>query len=253
MTGIEWTALDYVWLAAFAVAVGIAIGATGIGGVVLAPYLISVAGFPVIVAIATSIAAFIVVGLAGTVIYTRQGAMDWRMAGWLSLGAAPGAWAGSVAVAAIRPEIVATGIAVLMVVTGLNSFRKSAPLFRGWQPGAAAFTLIGLIVGVVSGLSGTGGPVTMVPLLVAIGQPALAIVAVSQIIQIPISGSAIVAHLSEGRIIWPVTIILAIAMAVGLRLGAALITGRDPSVLRLILAGSLVVAGSFLLVRQLMF
>ena len=247
MTGIEWTALDYVWLAAFAVAVGIAIGATGIGGVVLAPYLISVAGFPVIVAIATSIAAFIVVGLAGTVIYTRQGAMDWRMAGWLSLGA------GSVAVAAIRPEIVATGIAVLMVVTGLNSFRKSAPLFRGWQPGAAAFTLIGLVVGVVSGLSGTGGPVTMVPLLVAIGQPALAIVAVSQIIQIPISGSAIVAHLSEGRIIWPVTIILAVAMAVGLRLGAALITGRDPSVLRLILAGSLVVAGSFLLVRQLMF
>ena len=49
------------------------------------------------------------------------------------------------------------------------------------------------------------------------------------------------------------TIILAVAMAVGLRLGAALITGRDPSVLRLILAGSLVVAGSFLLVRQLMF
>ncbi|MEQ9198886.1 MAG: hypothetical protein RLN80_02785, partial [Rhodospirillales bacterium] len=63
---------------------------------------------------------------------------------------------------------------------------------------------------------------------------------------------AIMAHLAEGRIIWSVTIIVAVAMAVGLRLGAALISGRDPSVLRLILAGSLVVAGSFLLVRQLL-
>jgi hypothetical protein len=251
MTGFEWSVAEFGLLALFAVFVGAAIGSTGIGGVLLAPWLIAVQGMPVLPAVATTIAAFILVGASGTVIYARRGLLDWRMAGWLSLGAVPGAVAGSFAVAAVPPAFVATGIALMMVLAGLDGLRRGSRSGREFSLGPAVLAVIGFVVGVVSGMSGTGGPVTLAPILVALGQAPIGIVALSQVIQIPISGSAIATHLAEGRIFWPATIAMAAGMIAGLRIGAGLVIGRDPALLRRLLGMSLVVAGGFLLVRQI--
>lgn len=251
MTGLEWSVAELGLLTLFAVFVGAAIGATGIGGVLLAPWLIAVQGMAVLSAVATTIAAFILVGASGTVIYARRGLLDWRMAGWLSLGAAPGAVAGSFAVAAIPPGAVATGIAMMMVLAGFDGLRRGNLPAREFRLGPPALVAIGLVVGVVSGMSGTGGPVTLAPILVALGQAPIGIVALSQVIQVPISGSAIATHIAEGRIFWPATLAMAAGMILGLRLGAGLVIGRDARLLRRLLGISLVVAGSFLLVRQL--
>lgn len=250
MIGLEWSLADYGALVLFAGVVGAAIGATGIGGVVLAPYLMTVAGMPVVPAIATTIAAFSLVGLSGTFTYARRGLMDWQSAFWLGLGAAPGAWAGSLAVAAISSALVAAFVALLMLVAGVYGLLPSLSVADKPALKPGVYLPVGLVVGVVSGLSGTGGPVMLVPILVALGQPAILIVALSQIIQVPISLSAVTVHLPEGRIDWAVTIILALAMSAGLQAGARIAVGRNPATLRKGLSWTLVFCGGFLLVRQ---
>ena len=78
--------LAYVALGASA---GLLVGCVGIGGVILVPALVYVAGYPLPVAIAAAMCAFIVSGLVGSYAYWKSGAIRWRLALPLGLGALP--------------------------------------------------------------------------------------------------------------------------------------------------------------------
>src|SRR5215210_6983018 len=66
-----------------ALVVGLLIGCVGIGGVLLTPALVYVGGLGFHLAAATSMWAFLFAGTAGTLIYSRRGSVDWRLAAWL--------------------------------------------------------------------------------------------------------------------------------------------------------------------------
>ena len=57
----------------FGLIAGLLIGAAGIGGVILVPLLVYVAGIDIHTSIAASVAAFFVSGLVGTVVYSLNG------------------------------------------------------------------------------------------------------------------------------------------------------------------------------------
>lgn len=69
--------------------IGIVLGLVSIGGFFLAPILSYFLGIDLHYAMATSLWSFLFTGAAGTIVYARQGAISWSIAGWLSLGIIP--------------------------------------------------------------------------------------------------------------------------------------------------------------------
>ncbi len=58
---------------------GLLIGTVGIGGILLAPMLVYIAGIDLHLAMATSSLSFLFAGIAGTVAYARKGSISWKM------------------------------------------------------------------------------------------------------------------------------------------------------------------------------
>ena len=99
--------------------IGVAIGSTGIGGVLLVPFLIHVLELPAPIAVALALWAFLWSGLVATGLYARHGSIAWREAAWLSLAALPGAYLGAHALGLIPPMALAAtmlGAAAAMVL-----------------------------------------------------------------------------------------------------------------------------------------
>jgi len=82
-------------LAAIGLIVGMLIGSIGIGGVLLVPGLVYLAGVDIHIAIASCMLSYAFSGLMGAWVYTRRGTIRWTTGGWLSLGAMPGAALGA--------------------------------------------------------------------------------------------------------------------------------------------------------------
>jgi len=191
---------------------------------VIAPALVHLGGFEARAAVTAPMVGYLCAGLMGAVVYARHGSIRWRPALALCCGAAPAAYAGALAVPVLPAGVLELGMALLLILTGVNAVRRTsstvpsspaAPL-----PGAAALTLIGAAVGFLSVATGTGGPVILVPLLLWLGLPILAAVGLTQVIQVPIGALAAVASAVQGMADWPVALLLAIGLTGGAWLGA---------------------------------
>mgnify|MGYP006241476633 CR=1 FL=1 len=69
---------------------GLLIGVAGIGGVILVPLLVYLAGADIHQSIAAAIFSFFISGVVGTIIYTRRGVIEWPLVRSLVTGAIPG-------------------------------------------------------------------------------------------------------------------------------------------------------------------
>lgn len=177
------------------------IGATGIGGVLVVPVLSHFEAMQVQRAIAASALAFALPG-AAALWWLRSGAhAAGARLGALVLGALPGAVLGALLVHHIDPRWLLAGLALLALASGL----------RGLLPAPAAATVpsalstttaavLGFAVGLGSALTGTGGPVLLVPLLMLRRQPLVATVAAAQAIQLPLALCASAAHWASGSL-----------------------------------------------------
>jgi uncharacterized membrane protein YfcA len=92
--------LGHVALGAIA---GLLVGCVGIGGVILVPALVYLAGYSLPIAIAAAMCAFIVSGLVGTYAYANAGSIHWRTTVPLSLAALPCAFGGALLVSSVPP------------------------------------------------------------------------------------------------------------------------------------------------------
>jgi Sulfite exporter TauE/SafE len=68
------------WIALLGTLSGLMIGCIGIGGVILVPALVFLAGVAIEIAIPAAMFAYILSGLAATVVFARNKSIDWRMA-----------------------------------------------------------------------------------------------------------------------------------------------------------------------------
>jgi uncharacterized membrane protein YfcA len=178
---------------------GLLIGCIGVGGVLLVPTL-SLAGVSVHVAVAASMAAFVFSGAIGTWLYARRGSIDWRSAGWVSLGAAPAAFLGAIAGNRASGTLLTALIGLTVIFAGVRALRRDgkagAARWRALAP--LSLALIGAGVGFASAITGTGGPLLLVPLLIWLDLPILAVVGLSQAAQVPIALMATAGNLVDG-------------------------------------------------------
>jgi uncharacterized membrane protein YfcA len=230
---------------------GLLIGCIGIGGVLLVPCL-SLGGLDVHEAIAASMLSFIFSGAIGVWLYARHGSIDWRSLAFLAAGAAPGAFIGSLLAAHTSQNILLTLVGATVAFAGWRSMRArpahAVHAAKVLQP----LSLMGIAVGVGIGsaMTGTGGPVLLVPLLMWRNMPVLASVGLSQAIQIPIALMATVGNVWTGSLDLRLGALLSIGVTVGAAVGAHVAHAVPAVFLARVVAVALVAVGAVILVRS---
>ena len=192
------------------------IGATGIGGVLVVPALSQLEGLDVTRAISASALAFAFPGLAALWWLRRSTAAG--VPGLLALvgGAVPGALLGASLVHRIDARWLLAGLAALALGSGWRGLRTAQTSTNDGPPLALpAMGGLGLAVGLGSALTGTGGPVLLVPLLMMWRQPLARTVAAAQAIQLPVALCASAAHWAMGPIDLRLGCVLGVILLVG--------------------------------------
>jgi uncharacterized protein len=238
------------FILALALASGLLIGCIGIGGVLLVPIL-TLSGTDVHEAIAASMFAYIFSGVIGTWIYARRSSIDWASAAWLSAGAMPGAFAGALLAARLSGEMLLFFVGVAVILSGLRALlgRSASGEGRGDLP-VPMLLAIGIGVGIGSAVTGTGGPVLLVPLLMWLRVPVLAAVGLSQAIQIPIAGLATAGNVIAGHLDPRLAILLSIGLTLGSAVGARIAHALPSLFLTRLVAIVLLLVGALLIVRS---
>ena len=154
---------------------GLLSGLFGVGGgIVMVPLLGAVLGLDQHRAQGATLAAMLLpTGLPAVLEYRRRGIQSsWRLVGVMILGFLGGVTGGSLLANLIPSGPLRWGYAAFLVVLAWRTFRRveRAPVDRGAEPfdlsGLWRWGLpIGAFAGLVSGLTGLGGAVVVVPLL----------------------------------------------------------------------------------------
>ena len=229
--------------------VGLLIGAIGVGGVLLVPSLNYFAGISLHEAIPACMFSYLATGAVGACVFARHGSIQWKMALWVCGGAIPAAYLGALSLLYIPANIVKLLIALLMILAGLNSLLSSNKSNDGEgvahrQLDRTALVLIGFVSGFGSAITGTGGPLILVPLIIFLGLPVLTAVGLSQVVQIPIAAFASVANWSQGSLNVTLGLWIAVAMVAGSLAGATLIHHLPVDPIKKGLSGILIVVGA---------
>lgn len=237
-------------MAALAFVSGILIGCIGIGGALLVPGL-SIAGIDVHKAISASMFSFIFAGFIGVWLYARKGSIDWAPTTWLCSGAAPGALIGALIATHLNGQILLALVGVTVVSAGARVFARQphAPA-PGRSVSPVILCVVGAAVGAGSALTGTSGPVLLVPLLIGLGTPVLASVGLSQAIQIPIAVMASLGNLWSGSLNWRLAGVLSLGLALGAPIGVPLAHKLPAHFLTRIVAIALVIIGALLVLKS---
>jgi len=242
--------LALVAIVALGAVAGVLVGGVGIGGVIVVPALVYLAGYSVPAAIAAAMCAFIVSGLVGSYAYAKAGSIRWRMTWPLSLAALPCAFGGALLVSFVPPALLELAIGVLTAGSGLHALASRRDRPDGSRtPSAPLLAAAGAVTGLVSALTGTGGPLVLVPMLVALDVPTLASIGLAQVVQLPVAAAATGGFLISGLLDFPLGLALAAGIAVGTWIGAKAAHALPTATLRRIVAGLLVIVGAAMLLR----
>jgi hypothetical protein len=231
------------------------IGTVGVGGVLMVAYLALFAGLSIHEAAATSLFSFLFTGILGTVLYQRRGSIHWRITVPVCAGAVVFGFLGAMSAAAIDARPLALLIALIIIAAGIYIFMPMKTV-SGERDGRAPgerwlLASVGAASGFGSGLSGAGGPLFSVPIMVILRYLPLTAVATSQVLQIVAAASGSAENLRHGFIDWGAAAVITVFELAGVILGVRIAHAASALALRR-LAGLLCVAsGGFLLVRTL--
>jgi uncharacterized membrane protein YfcA len=211
---------------------GMLISATGVGGVLIIPALMFFGDLGTHEAMATALLSFFFVGLFSTGRYQAHGLIDWPTSAPVLLGSLLSAYPGARLAALFSPVVLDLTLAAVIIFSTLYSMRTdqgAAQAPRGERGGRRRLALlfsIGAFCGFLCGLTGTGGGIVSIPLMLIFGFPALICVATSQALQIVISVAGSAGNLANGFIdfslAWWVTGLEVAGAAAGVRIARSL-------------------------------
>lgn len=237
--------------ALFASAAGFLIGCVGIGGVILVPLLAYVGGVNIHVAIAAAMFAYLVSGAIGTAVFAKEKSIRWDLTAWMWAGAMPAAFAGALAASISSAWVLELVIGLLTVATGLNTlFGQDQAAADGGEPlPPPVLTGVGAVTGFASALTGTGGPLVLIPILMWFQMPVLMAIGLSQAIQLPIAVLATGGNLYTGTLDLALGVVLAVGISLGTWAGARVAHMLPKTVLRSSVSVLLVIVGTAILLK----
>lgn len=220
--------------------VGIVVGLTGMGGGALMTPALIFLGINPTAAVANDLVAAAVNKSVGAGVHWRHGAPDLRLAGWLTLGSVPTAFAGAFIVRAVgageaQEQFVKLAIGVALLFTALTyTLRTYLQLRtrvsgRGGHDGpvvvkAVPTLLVGAVGGLLVGVTSVGsGSLIMVSLLLLYpALQAVKLVGTDLVQAVPLVLSAAVSHVLITGIDWAILIPLVLGGMPGTFLGSRL-------------------------------
>ena len=235
--------------------VGLSLGVLGAGGSILtAPIFVYVLGYGARQSIAMSLPVVGVVSLVGSV----RHAMNGRVRPWTALRfgllTMAGAYAGARAAGHITGDLQLALLAGVMFLAGVSMLRGREPeAIEAARAGTARATrlrmvLVGLAVGLLTGIVGIGGGFLIVPALVTlVGVPIREAVGTSLVVitMNAIGGSA--GYLGTTVIPWGYLAAFTFVASLGIVLGSHLSGSWRPATLRRVFALFLLAVGAFIL------
>ena len=239
----------------FGLLAGLLIGAAGIGGVILVPLLVYFAGVDIHTSIAAAVAAFLVSGFVGTVVYSQRGTIQWIDFMSISIGAVPGAFIGAYVLPKINAQLLTFFIAIALLVSAVRQIRsnKMEDVDRPFREVSKhQMALVGLVTGFFSVLSGTGGPLVLLPLLTWLSVPLVTAIGLSQAIQLPIAIFATVGNEANNLVNWDLVLFLAIGLAIGSFIGAKLSKSLPVEHIKALVAFLLFGSGAYMIIALLL-
>lgn len=237
---------------------GIGITALGPGGVVVTIGLFAWSGLSPAEIAGTAIVTNVGSGLLGAEVYRRSGQLRepgaQRLARTLIACAVLGTPLGVLANAHVSGPLFGSMLGACVLIVGVLLYarvRRSGPVAPRPEPLARGRLVgIGGAVAVVSGLFGLGGPLLSVPMLIAAGAPMLTALAAAQAQSIVIAGIGTIGYAVQGDVSWPLAVLVGIPQLAGVLLGWRLAHALPTDRLRIALAGTLIVVGPYLILRN---
>jgi uncharacterized membrane protein YfcA len=239
---------ELIWIVLLGLTSGLMIGCIGIGGVILVPALVFVADIPIQISIPAAMMAYVLSGLVATAVFAHNGSIRWGMAAWLCAGATPTSFVGAWAVSIVNPRLLETWLGLLTLLSGLNSLKGQTAADRPERAlSSSQLLIVGAVTGFLSSISGTGGPLVLVPIIISMTVPVLVAVGLSQVIQLPVAIVATFGNLLYGQFNLELGAVLAVSLTVGSWYGARLAHVVPRTTLRWIVSVVLVTVGALIL------
>ena len=238
---------------------GVLSAAFGVGGAVISTPAIRTLGASAAIAVGTTLPSILPSAVAGTLRYSREGLIDWRVVRWTAPVGVVSAVGGSLLSKVVPGEghwlMVLT--AALLGFTAVRMARQAdeppptvpetddealavlhAPDGRNDRP--PVLVGVGLLAGLLSGLLGVGGGIVMVPGFTEVARiPLKTAIATSLACVGVFALPGTVTHGLLGDIDWRFALLLAVGVVPGARLGAVAAIRSSNRRLRLAVAGFL--------------
>ncbi|MGH8688228.1 MAG: sulfite exporter TauE/SafE family protein [Burkholderiales bacterium] len=229
-------------VAAAALAAGLLVGLTGIGGVILVPALTGAAGMPLERVIPACMVGFFFSSLYASFIHVRRARLDLRRVAALCLAAAAGAALGAATLHRLPDLGVRLFVAALALASGAHALVAGhAPGTR--TPGPPALAVLGALVGYGSAISGTGGPVMLIPILLLLRTPVAPAIALGVTSGLPITIAATSVYATAGLIDARLALALVAFLVAGVYVGARLLRHLSARALTVAVAWTLIGVG----------
>jgi uncharacterized membrane protein YfcA len=220
-------------LIAIGLAGGLLSGLFGVGGgIVLVPLLLTFAHLDQKRAAATSLLAILPSAISGSITYLAHGQVDLLAAGVIAVGAIAGAIVGArllkrLPIVWLRWGFIALLVIVAVRMAFIEPDRGAVLEFSPWV--AVAYLVLGLVMGVCSGLFGIGGGVIAVPALVALmGISDLLAKGTSLLAMVPTSITGTITNARNGFVDVRSGLVVGVAAAAASVLGSFLAIGLPP-------------------------
>ena len=240
--------IDFLFVVIFLsnLVIGILLGLSGISGFLLPLIYVGFLGLPLSDSLTLSFAAFAVSGIIGAYSYWQSENMNVRLAVLLSAGGLPGAYCG-VLVNHLIPDHTAKLLLYLFILfSGLSLLvKKQEKSLSGDKYYSSKLVdnkriviLLGFITAAVCSLTGAGGPIVVVPLLVHLGINPRVAVGVSLFNSVIIACPAIAGYLAQSNAltIMPLLAQSLSGMIIGILIGVYFANQVQLKVLRILIA-----------------
>ncbi len=230
--------------------IGITVGCTGIGGVVMIPILTLLLGIDVKHAIAAALLSYLPTGFFAVVLYARRGSVPWREAWLLCLAALPAAYLGARAASLAPATLLEALIGLLLLAGGAYTLRGAARIAETAKPlGTPLLLGLGGGTGFVSALTGAGGAFVLLPILLLLEVPVLPAIGLGMAIAIPISGLASIANVAAGLVDPILATVLAVTLTVGIAIGTPIAHSLPQARLRRLLGWVVIISAVWMLIH----
>ncbi|WP_428312230.1 sulfite exporter TauE/SafE family protein [Hydrocarboniphaga sp.] len=247
--------------------VGLAVGATGVGGgSLMTPILILFYGISPSVAVGTDLIYASISKAFGVTLHSRNGSLDWKLVGWLSIGSVPAALLTLVFLHEQAPgkgldQMIKLTLSVAIVLTALFTvFQDRIMALIRRAPGRAGGTedsrwqrpmtvVSGVAIGALVTISSVGAGVIgmMMLLLLYPKQSPIRLVGSDLAHAVLITAIAGAGHASLGSVDWPMLGALLIGAIPGIYIGTRIGFRLDPKALKKVISALLIFVGSTML------